>query len=157
MHVKCPVHVLTAHMLVVCCRVVGISLGRAYPLPGRGDRLDALRRDESRGIWGKRADLEREAGTELVDGLPRGETSFVGVQTSQVEVELTDCAVVRVLASAVVCLTVKGEFGRKPYIVDRGEGDNDQAVRLPKRLAIRGQTGQIRNLKRSPTKRRPNP
>jgi hypothetical protein len=39
---------------------------------------------------GKQADLEGEAGIELVDDLPWGETSFVGVRASQVEVELVE-------------------------------------------------------------------
>jgi len=40
--------------------------------------------------WGKQADVEREAGSELVDDLPWSEPSLVRVGTSQVEVELVE-------------------------------------------------------------------
>src|SRR3972149_462329 len=40
--------------------------------------------------WGKQADVEGEAGSELLDDLPWGETSLVGIGTRQVEVELVE-------------------------------------------------------------------
>jgi hypothetical protein len=38
----------------------------------------------------KQADAEGEAGSELLNDLPRGETSFMGIGASQVEVELVE-------------------------------------------------------------------
>lgn len=40
--------------------------------------------------WGKQADLEGEAGSELLDDLPWGETSLMGIGASQVEIELIE-------------------------------------------------------------------
>ena len=40
--------------------------------------------------WGKQAESQGKAGSELLDDLPWGEASFVGVGTSQIEVELVE-------------------------------------------------------------------
>ena len=49
---------------------------------------------------GKQADREGEAGVELVDDLPRGETSLVRVGARQVEIELVEGSLGHKLAAA---------------------------------------------------------
>jgi hypothetical protein len=48
----------------------------------------------------KQADAEGEAGSELVDDLPWGEVSLVGIGASQVEVELVEGSLGHELSAA---------------------------------------------------------